>query len=50
MDAKDKEFPMIKMVVFDAYGTLFDFYSIGTRSDYLYPGVGGSMNPRKHRR
>lgn len=31
---------MIKVVVFDAYGTLFDFYSIGTLAENLFPGNG----------
>ena len=34
---------MIKLVVFDAYGTLFDVYSIGALSDRLYPGQGGAV-------
>jgi 2-haloacid dehalogenase len=31
---------MIKVVVFDAYGTLFDVYSIGALANDLYPGHG----------
>ena len=31
---------MIKAVVFDAYGTLFDVYSIGALAERLYPGHG----------
>jgi 2-haloacid dehalogenase len=34
---------MIKVVVFDAYGTLFDVYSIGALADALYPGQGGAI-------
>ncbi len=34
---------MIKVVVFDAYGTLFDVYSIGALADTLYPGNGSSI-------
>lgn len=34
---------MIKVVVFDAYGTLFDVYSIGTLADSLYPGNGSAI-------
>ena len=30
----------IKAVVFDAYGTLFDVYSIGALAEQLYPGQG----------
>jgi len=31
---------MYKLVAFDAYGTLFDVYSMGQLADELYPGVG----------
>ena len=34
---------MIKLVVFDAYGTLFDVYSIGALADTLYPGNGSTI-------
>lgn len=34
---------MIKVVVFDAYGTLFDVYSIGALADSLYPGKGPAI-------
>ena len=34
---------MIKVVVFDAYGTLFDVYSIGALADSLYPGHGAAI-------
>jgi 2-haloacid dehalogenase len=34
---------MIKIVVFDAYGTLFDVYSIGTLADTFYPGQGAAI-------
>jgi 2-haloacid dehalogenase len=34
---------MIKVVVFDAYGTLFDVYSIGTLANELYPGQGAAI-------
>lgn len=34
---------MIKVVVFDAYGTLFDVYSIGVLADTLYPGNGPAI-------
>ncbi|WP_342616768.1 haloacid dehalogenase type II [Rhodoferax sp. GW822-FHT02A01] len=34
---------MIKVVVFDAYGTLFDVYSIGALADRLYPGHGAAI-------
>ena len=35
---------MIKVVVFDAYGTLFDVYSIGALADTLYPGQGSAIS------
>jgi 2-haloacid dehalogenase len=35
---------MIKVVVFDAYGTLFDVYSIGALADTLFPGHGASLS------
>ena len=34
---------MIKVLVFDAYGTLFDVYSIGALADTLYPGNGPAI-------
>lgn len=34
---------MIKVVVFDAYGTLFDVYSIGALAETLYPGNGPTI-------
>ena len=33
----------VKAVVFDAYGTLFDVYSIQTLAEKLYPGQGASI-------
>jgi 2-haloacid dehalogenase len=30
-------------VVFDAYGTLFDVYSVATRAEQLYPGKGNAL-------
>ncbi len=33
----------IKAVVFDAYGTLFDVYSIQVLADSLYPGQGADI-------
>jgi 2-haloacid dehalogenase len=41
--AKGKGFLMIKVIVFDAYGTLFDVYSIGALADTLYPGSGTAI-------
>ena len=35
---------MIKVVVFDAYGTLFDVYSIGALAEQLYPGQGTAIS------
>jgi 2-haloacid dehalogenase len=34
---------MIKVVVFDAYGTLFDVYSIGALANSMYPGQGPAI-------
>ena len=36
--------PPIRAVVFDAYGTLFDVYSIGTLAEKLYPGQGAALS------
>lgn len=33
----------IQAVAFDAYGTLFDVYSIGALAEKLYPGQGGAL-------
>jgi 2-haloacid dehalogenase len=34
----------IRAVVFDAYGTLFDVYSIGALADKLYPSQGAALS------
>jgi 2-haloacid dehalogenase len=34
---------MIKVLVFDAYGTLFDVYSIGALAESIYPGQGQAI-------
>lgn len=34
----------IQSVVFDAYGTLFDVYSIGALAEQLYPGQGAALS------
>ena len=34
----------IEVVVFDAYGTLFDVYSIGALAEKLYPGQGAALS------
>ena len=36
--------PSIRVVVFDAYGTLFDVYSIGVLAEKLYPGQGAALS------
>ena len=36
--------PSIRVVVFDAYGTLFDVYSIGALVEKLYPGQGAALS------
>jgi 2-haloacid dehalogenase len=33
----------VEVVVFDAYGTLFDVYSVGQLADTLYPGQGAAI-------
>ena len=35
---------MIRLVVFDAYGTLFDVYSVGAMAESLFPGQGASLS------
>ena len=35
---------MFKTVVFDAYGTLFDVYSIGALGETLFPGQGAALS------
>jgi 2-haloacid dehalogenase len=36
--------PNLRLVVFDAYGTLFDVYSIGALAEKLYPGHGAALS------
>jgi 2-haloacid dehalogenase len=36
--------PNIRVVVFDAYGTLFDVYSIGALAEKFYPGQGAALS------
>ena len=35
---------MIRLVVFDAYGTLFDVYSVGELAEALFPGQGAALS------
>lgn len=35
--------PRIKAVVFDAFGTLFDVYSVGALAEQLFPGKGDAL-------
>ena len=35
--------PTIKAIAFDAYGTLFDVYSIGVLAEKLFPGKGAQL-------
>ncbi len=35
--------PVIKAVAFDAYGTLFDVYSVGVLAEELFPGQGAAL-------
>jgi len=41
--AKDPACPPVKAVLFDAYGTLFDVYSVGVLAEQLFPGHGQSL-------
>lgn len=34
----------IRAVVFDAYGTLFDVYSVAARAEQLFPGKGEALS------
>ena len=36
--------PSIRVVVFDAYGTLFDVYAIGALAEKFYPGQGAALS------
>lgn len=38
-----KSEPSIQAIVFDAYGTLFDVYSVGARAEQLFPGKGAEL-------
>lgn len=35
--------PKIEAVIFDAYGTLFDVYSVAALADEIFPGKGGEI-------
>ena len=35
---------MVRAVVFDAYGTLFDVYSIGVLTEEIFPGLGPAVS------
>lgn len=35
--------PKIEAVIFDAYGTLFDVYSVASLADEIFPGKGGEI-------
>lgn len=35
---------MTKAIVFDAYGTLFDVYSVGALAEQLFPGHGAALS------
>ncbi|MBL8452327.1 MAG: haloacid dehalogenase, partial [Zoogloea sp.] len=35
--------PRIQAVAFDAFGTLFDVYSVGLLAEQLYPGKGAAL-------
>ncbi len=33
----------VQAIIFDAYGTLFDVYSIGALAERLFPGKGAAV-------
>ena len=35
---------MIEAIIFDAYGTLFDVYSVGALAEQLFPGHGKALS------
>jgi 2-haloacid dehalogenase len=39
----DKPLPVPRAVVFDAYGTLFDVYSVALLAEQLFPGQGSAL-------
>ena len=40
----DKQIGPLRAVVFDAYGTLFDVYSVGLLAEQLFPGQGNALS------
>jgi len=40
----DKPLPVPRAVVFDAYGTLFDVYSVALLAEQLFPGQGNALS------
>ena len=40
---KTSTMPHVQAVLFDAYGTLFDVYSVGTLAEQLFPGRGEAL-------
>jgi 2-haloacid dehalogenase len=43
-DVREHSRPPIKAVLFDAYGTLFDVYSIAALAEQLFPGHGQALS------
>ena len=43
MDTGPVSLPAPKAVLFDAYGTLFDVYSVGLLAEQLFPGQGNAL-------
>lgn len=41
---KPSTMPHVQAVLFDAYGTLFDVYSVGTLAEQLFPGRGEALS------
>lgn len=43
MASTSKKPPTIRAIAFDAYGTLFDVYSVGALAEQLFPGKGAEL-------
>ena len=43
MDSADRPPPAPRAVLFDAYGTLFDVYSVSVLAEQLFPGHGARL-------
>jgi 2-haloacid dehalogenase len=41
--SQNRKAPRIRAIAFDAYGTLFDVYSVGALAEQLFPGKGAEL-------